>query len=129
MRYQTTAITGGAAADASPSTSPTGLSESRLFSVPERLPGTDAEPQSVVLGLTGTAGNTAVISIWACLSEPRDVAAANRKWCITQSATVTVGTLSRLRVVPGLCYVQVTTATAADSILSFGVSSASPVGT
>lgn len=116
-------ITGGAAADGSPLTNPETVNDVRCMDLRERISETDEQPCALWLSLHGTAGNTAVVSIWTCW-DPETVERPNRKWALVKSGiTVTVGEVTRAPACPGRICIQVTTSSAANSELRVKVSS------
>jgi len=118
MYVHTSAIGAGASADPSPLTSPGAVPNERLIFTAERIPQTDQQPSSLLLGLKGTSGNTAVVSVWICFDDPQAVTPASRSWFLMRSGiTVTAGQTIYAPAGPGTIYLQVTTASAAASTL------------
>jgi hypothetical protein len=123
LAYSESKIVGGGTADVAPGSAP---ASARFIQLPDRLPGLDMEPVSLRIGILGTAGNSAVVTIWHCVDDPRIVEAGSRRWVTVQTAvTLTANTITRVKACPGLMYVQVTTNSAADSTLVFRGSSES----
>lgn len=120
---QQISILTAAGTDGAPSAAPSGVAQEKLIFIPERIAKTDQQPLSLWLGLLGTAGNTVVVTLWWSPDDPQTVPPGSRRWLsIHSGVTVTVGAVTRIAAVPGLCAIQVTTTSAANSTLLAKVS-------
>ena len=135
-------LVGGAAADPSPRTAPEAVPDAKLGQIPETQPGNDTAPQTLLLTLEGTTGNTAVVQLWLQDEERQDTfeqgdipglgKADRRFYQFGDPITVTVGQLAtptgtagaattvKFPCPYGRVYFQVTTSPAADAVLKAG---------
>lgn len=117
MAVQSILIVAAAGSDSTPIVDPDVAPEKRI-ALGLRIPQTDQQPNSLWLGLHGTAGNTVVVSIWWTPDDPHEVAPADQRWMLVHAnVTVTAGAVTRANAMPGFCAVQIVTTSAADSTL------------
>lgn len=96
-------------------TTPQSVPDTHLLDTPTHLPSTDTQPTRVLLGLEGTAADTATVQQWA-LDDPTQAgfdkapqAAADRKWHkVGTTKALTVGTILEEKAYPGKVYYQIT---------------------
>lgn len=122
MAVQTIPLT-ASATDADPRSTPN-VPQEKLVFLGDRIPQTDEQPCSLWLALEGTAGNTAVVSVYWSPNNFQSTLETARKWYLIKDAiTVTVGAVVRVPAMPGNCCIRVTTAPAANATLLAVVSS------
>jgi hypothetical protein len=125
-------ITGAAAADVDPRTSPGAVPDAALSKASLNLRSSDTILRRIILAAEGTAANTIIVSIYAQDDQGLDRQAsmpdrqtqaekdARRFYLVAAGVTVTVGELTEVLTnvpMPGTIYFRVTTAPAADGTL------------
>jgi len=135
--------TGGAAADPDPRTSPEQVPDRNVGDVPATMLGTDQSPQTLVVALEGTTGQSATIQLWTIedpvntqiIADPKAEKAARRYYSVGEPLTLSVGDaltfigeqgsganvlIAKVPCPIGRVYLQVTTRPAADATIKVG---------
>jgi hypothetical protein len=134
MKFETIAIVASQADQPDPRSTPATVPPGSVKETPKTLNNTDETPTVAVLALEGTAADTVHVQPYA-IDETKGQAFADDPtadnslrtfYAVAAAVTVTVGTLSYCRAVPGRIYWRITSAPSHAATLKIGFATGSP---
>lgn len=128
MKFETIAITASQADQPDPRSTPGTVPQTSLKDTPTTLNNTDDTPTVAVLALEGTAADTVRVQPFALdetkgqpfADDPTVGNDARTFYAVAAAVTVTVGTLSYCRAIPGKIYWRITNAPTHAATLKIG---------
>ncbi len=136
MKFDTISLAAAASDMPDPRTNPADVPFVAIKPTPQTLTNTDETPTTVVLALEGTTGQSATVTLYvldepssdvfAAPENPHSGDAARRFYQASAATSISVGSVTLLRALPGKIYYRVTGAPAAASVLKIGFAQGDP---